>query len=190
MRRGGAVENRKGGFTRQQGFSPTCSFCTERGANRARLSTICLKGFSVKRLTGILAPRANIPGTNHNDKESSWLKEAEPQHFHSLDFYFTPDCLKRPPMSGSIYCRWDSLCNDSCKKESSPSTFVRSKTRNTIATPGLKMNTLLKSNETWTTTIYYLPKVQTEKGTKMTWLQEMSMWQNYLKKKTTKPREW
>lgn len=60
VRRGGAVENRKGGFTKQQGFSPTCSFCTERGPNSARLSTICLKDFSVKRLTGILAPRANI----------------------------------------------------------------------------------------------------------------------------------
>lgn len=176
MRRGGAVENRKGGFTKQQGFPPT--FCTERGPNSARLSSL-FEGLQCQEISRNLSSPCKYNQESITMARSlPWLKEAEPQRLHPLDFYFTPDCLKFPPMSDSIYFRGDSLCNDSCKKESSPSTFVRSKTRNTIATPGLKMNTLLKSNETWATTIYYLPKVQREKGTKMTWLEEMSMWQN------------
>lgn len=187
MRRGGAVENRKGGFTKQTTFS-NLLFLHWKGTKKCQTFHNLFEGLQCKEMNRNLSSLWNITRNQSQHKESSWLKEAEPQRFHSLDFYFTPDCLKLPPMSYSIYFRRDSLCNDSCKKESSPSTFVRSKTRNTIATPGLKMNTLLKNSETWTTTIYYLPKVQRERGTKMTWLEEMSMWQNYLKKK--KPREW
>lgn len=101
------------------------------------------------------------PVTSHKNNESSWLKEAESVTFSFLFYYWLPTTFSQD-------LRYLLLDRQLVQQQLQEEKFPGYKgTRNTMETPELREEWGIKKQwNAWTTTTYYLSKIQRERNLK------------------------